>query len=67
MQLKLMRMSLIVLYTTGLDPEERRLTGVEITDSIEEAIRASIAAHGDPAVAIIPEGPYIVPVFCEHA
>lgn len=66
MQLKPMRIGRVILYTTGLDIEERRLTGVEITDSVEEAIRASIAAHGDTAVAIIPEGPYIVPVFSEH-
>jgi hypothetical protein len=30
-------------------------------DSIEEAIVQSIARSGDRAVAVIPEGPYVVP------
>jgi hypothetical protein len=36
---------------------------VEIIDSIDEAIVRSIKASGDKAIAIIPEGPYVVP-FC---
>ncbi len=62
MQLKPMRVGRIQLYTTGLDAEERRLTGVEIVPSVEQAIADSIARHRDPAVAFIPEGPYVVPV-----
>jgi hypothetical protein len=30
-------------------------------DDIKAAIDRSIAASGDPTVAIIPEGPYVVP------
>ncbi len=62
MQLKPMRVATIQLYTTGLAEAERRITGVELVDSVDEAVRASIARHGDPAVAVIPEGPYVVPV-----
>ncbi|MHB1304236.1 MAG: nickel-dependent lactate racemase family protein [Acidiphilium sp.] len=62
MQLKPMRVGRIQLYTDGLDAEERRMTGVEIVPSIDAAIAASMARSGDGAVAIIPEGPYIVPV-----
>ncbi|MFC7398372.1 nickel-dependent lactate racemase [Chelatococcus sp. GCM10030263] len=62
MQLKPMRVGRIQLYTTGLDTEERRITGVEIIPSVNEAVAASIARSGDPAVAVIPEGPYVVPV-----
>lgn len=62
MQLKPMRMATIQLYTTGLDAEERRITGVELVESVDAAIRAAIARHGDAAVAVIPEGPYVVPV-----
>jgi nickel-dependent lactate racemase len=62
MQLKPMRLGKVQLYTTGLDAEERRITGVEVIGSVEEAVARSIAAHGDPAVAAIPEGPYVVPV-----
>ncbi|MEK0085827.1 nickel-dependent lactate racemase [Benzoatithermus flavus] len=63
MQLKPMRLGKIQLYTTGLLPEERRLTGVEIVESLDEAVARSIARSGDPAVAVIPEGPYVVPFY----
>lgn len=62
MQLKPMRLGHIQLFTTGLDGEERRITGVELVASVDEAVRASILRHADPAVAVIPEGPYVVPV-----
>jgi nickel-dependent lactate racemase len=62
MQLKPMRLGRVQLYTTGLDAEARRITGVEIIDSVDAAVAASVARHGDPAVAVIPEGPYVVPV-----
>jgi len=63
MQLKPMRLGRVKLYTTGLSAEDRRITGVDMIDSIEDAVRESVAQHGDPAVAVIPEGPYVVPVF----
>lgn len=62
MQLKPMRVGRIQLYTEGLDAEERRITGVEVIASVDAAIAESVARHGDEAVAIIPEGPYVVPV-----
>ena len=62
MQLKPMRMGRIQLYTDGLDAAERRATAVEIVPSLDAAIAASLAHHGDDSLAIIPEGPYVVPV-----
>jgi nickel-dependent lactate racemase len=62
MQLKSMRAGHVQLYTTGLDAAERRLTGVETIDSVDAAIAASLARAGDSALAVIPEGPYVVPV-----
>jgi nickel-dependent lactate racemase len=62
MQLKTMRVGRIQLYTTGLDAEERRLTGVEIVSSVDRSIAESVARSGDAAVAVIPEGPYVIPV-----
>ena len=62
MQLKPMRAGRVQLYTTGLDAHERRITAVEMIDSVDAAIAASIARTGDPGVAVIPEGPYVVPV-----
>jgi lactate racemase len=67
MQLKPMRVGRIELFTTGLDAEARRLTGVEMIGSLEEAVAASIARSGDPAVAVIPEGPYVVPLHSARA
>jgi nickel-dependent lactate racemase len=62
MQLKPMRAGRVRLYTTGLDAEERRLTGVDTADSVERALDDALARAGDGAVAVIPEGPYVVPV-----
>ena len=62
MQLKPMRLGRIQLHTTGLDADERRITGVELVEDLDSAVAASIARHGDPAVAVIPEGPYVIPV-----
>jgi hypothetical protein len=63
MQLKPRRLGKVQLYTTGMTAGERAITGVEIIESIDEAIVRSIKASGDKAIAIIPEGPYVVP-FC---
>jgi lactate racemase len=62
MQLKPMRLGRVQLFTQGLDPEERRITGVEIVPSIDRAIAESVVRHDDMAVAVIPEGPYVVPI-----
>lgn len=61
MQLKPMRLGKVELYTTGLTGEDRHLTGVEMIDDLTDAIERSIARSGDPNVAVIPEGPYVVP------
>ncbi|WP_171376242.1 nickel-dependent lactate racemase [Rhizobium sophorae] len=61
MQLKPMRLGSVELYTTGLAGEDRRLTGVGMIDNLQNAIARSITASGDPDVAVIPEGPYVVP------
>ena len=61
MQLKPMRESSIHLYTRGLNTADLALTGVRTTRSIAETVLASARASGDPAVAVIPEGPYVVP------
>jgi nickel-dependent lactate racemase len=62
MQLKPMRLGTIQMYTTGLTPEERRITGVEIVPSLDEAVARAMALHRDDAVAVIPEGPYVIPI-----
>jgi nickel-dependent lactate racemase len=61
MQLKPMRAGDVQLYAPGLRGPDRALTGVAAIDSVDDAVRASIARHGDGAVAVIPEGPYVIP------
>ncbi len=64
MQLKPMRVGSIQLYTTGLSPTDRQLTGVSIIDdSVADAVRRSVENSGEDSVAVIPEGPYVVPAF----
>ena len=62
MQLRPMRAGTVHLFTEGLAPEDRALTGVRMTESIADSVAESAARHGDPRVAVIPEGPYLVPV-----
>ncbi len=61
MQLKPMRLGRIQLYAPNLGAEDRRITGVEMIGSVEAALAAAVAESGDPDVAVIPEGPYVVP------
>jgi nickel-dependent lactate racemase len=63
MQLKALRLGRVELYTTGLTEAERAVTGVHIAPNLDEAVAASIARSGDAAVAVIPEGPYVIPYF----
>jgi nickel-dependent lactate racemase len=63
MQLKPMRLGRISLFTSGLSEVERALTGVEMIVDLDEAIAVSIARAEDPSVAVIPEGPYVVPYY----
>jgi lactate racemase len=65
MQVKPMKLARVHLYTRGLAPGDRALTGVHLVDSVEEAVAASVRASGDRAVAVIPEGPYVLPVCAE--
>tara|TARA_B100001964_G_scaffold120331_1_gene133656 strand:+ start:39 stop:1178 length:1140 start_codon:yes stop_codon:yes gene_type:complete len=63
MQLKAMRLGEVKFFTPGLTADELLLTGVETVDSLEAAVAQAMARSGDPAVAVIPEGPYVVPFF----
>lgn len=63
MQLKPMRVGRIELFTTGLVGDDRDLTGVTMIGDVTEAIARSVARSGDRQVAVIPEGPYVIPQF----
>ena len=62
MQTKAMAVGKVKLVTDGLGPDDLALTGVEPSTSIDEAVRESLAAHQTNELAIVPEGPYVVPV-----
>jgi lactate racemase len=61
MQLKPMRVGSVHLYSGKLDVDSAGLTGVKRMESVPDAIRASVRRSGDKRVAVIPEGPYVVP------
>ncbi len=63
MQLKPMKVGSVSLYTKGLSDADRALTGVRMIDSVESAIAESVQRSGDKRIAIVPEGPYVVPVY----
>ena len=63
MQIKPMRVARIHLYSDGLAAADHCLTGVATIASVTEAISRSVAASGDNHIAVIPEGPYVVPVY----
>ncbi len=62
MQLKPMRVGRVRLYTDGLADLDAALTGVDRVADLTAAVAESMARHGDPDVAFVPEGPYVVPV-----
>jgi nickel-dependent lactate racemase len=62
MQLKPMRVAEVHLFTRGLSAGDLALTGVRLAASVEEAVLENVRRTGDRAVAVIPEGPYVVPV-----
>ena len=63
MQLKPMNAGTVHLYTGGLPVPDRALTGVNVIDSVEETLHRCIEQSGEHALAVIPEGPYVVPYY----
>jgi lactate racemase len=61
MQLRATSIGRVLLFSPGLSEADRQATGIELIDSIEQAISDSMARNSDPSVAIIPEGPYVIP------
>ena len=61
MQTRSLARGRISLFTEGLSTPDRALTGVNHVPSVEDAVAESVARHRDPRVAVIPEGPYVVP------
>lgn len=62
MLVKAMQRGRIRLFSSGLSPEDLACSAVTPAESVEQAILESTQLHGDPALAVIPEGPYVIPV-----
>jgi nickel-dependent lactate racemase len=63
MQVRAMKKTNIYLYSDGLNEYQQKLTGVRMMSSPVTAIMESVHRQGDSHVAVIPEGPYVIPVF----
>jgi nickel-dependent lactate racemase len=63
MLLKPLRQGSIKLFTTNLSDKDLERTFVQQVVSVEEAIRESIVRQNSVEIAVIPEGPYVVPRF----
>ena len=63
MLVKALRVGTVQLYTAGLSKEELKDVFVKPVPSVEEAIAASVEAHGEKEIAVVPEGPYVIPLF----
>ena len=63
MQLKPMRAGAVHLYSEGLAAAAWGLTGVHQIESVAQAVRDSVRRSGDRHIAVIPEGPYVVPEY----
>ncbi len=61
MLVKILRIGKVHLYSPSGLPKLVH-PGVEAIDSIEEAVRRSVEKHGDRHIAVVPEGPYVVPL-----
>lgn len=62
MQLKPMAIGSISLCSKGLSDEDRPLTGVRVVESLSDAVSESLT-RGNGSIAVVPEGPYVVPFF----
>jgi lactate racemase len=60
MLLKPLRIGSVQLYS-ALAPSDAKDTCVQSVTSIEEALAESVRKHGDREIAVVPEGPYVIP------
>jgi nickel-dependent lactate racemase len=63
MQVKPMLIGNVHLYSTGLSDADCILTGVRKADDIMKAVRAAVRRSDDTRIAVIPEGPYVTPIY----
>jgi len=61
MLLKPLRQGTIKLFTEELGQADITKIFVDHVTDLQQAILDSVAEHDDPEIAVIPEGPYVVP------
>ena len=61
MLLKPLKKGSVELFTKLLSESDCALTGVTHVSNLEEAIISSVKKHGSKEIALIPEGPYVIP------
>ena len=66
MLVKALRVGNVHLYTEGLSSEDLEDIYVKPIPSIKAAILESVKRQGDNRVAVVPEGPYVVPLNKPH-
>jgi nickel-dependent lactate racemase len=63
MQLKSQRVGDVALYSEGLSDDDHALTGVRRVTNLGASVAESVHRQGDVDVAVVPEGPYVVPFY----
>ncbi len=64
---KVLRGRKIYNYSTGIPPAQQRQLFVEPVSSVEAGLEQALTEHGpDATVAVIPEGPYVMPCLASH-
>lgn len=61
MQLKPMQIGRIVLVSPTMSAADRAMTGVICRDDVNDALREVLLETGVREIAVVPEGPYVVP------
>lgn len=63
MQLKPMRLGTIHLFSKVLPDKQQAITGVRQVTSLSETLHTCVRLQDDKQVAVIPDGPYTIPVY----
>jgi nickel-dependent lactate racemase len=67
MQIKPMRLGSIHLYSKMLSDSLQSITGVRQVTSLSETLQSCVRLQNDRQVAVIPDGPYTIPIYTAEA
>ncbi len=62
MLMRPLRVGSVHLYSKGLSEEDLKDVFVHPTTSLRETIIECVKKHGDKEIAVVPEGPYVIPL-----